>query len=235
MQTIQETEYLFRLTRFGMINCFLVKEAAGFTLIDTGLLGTADLILRAAEKLGDPIRRILLTHSHLDHVGSLDRIISRIPSVEIYVGQRESRLLTGDLSLDSNEKKKRLFGFPGVRSRPHRLVSDGDAIGSLKAVSCPGHTPGHMAYFDQRDSSLIAGDSFTTQSGVVVAGVFKPLFPFPALFSWDGELAVRSARKLFDLKPDLLCVGHGKSITSPAGRMESALEEAFRQFPGSRS
>jgi len=75
--------------------------------------------------------------------------------------------------LDAGERGKKLLGFPGVKSRPALLLNDGDRVGSLQAVFSPGHTPGHMAYLDVRDGSLIAGDAFTTQMGVIVAGVFK--------------------------------------------------------------
>jgi glyoxylase-like metal-dependent hydrolase (beta-lactamase superfamily II) len=56
MKIIQETENLVRLTRFGMINCFLVREADGFTLVDTGLRGSDGAILGAAAQLGASIR-----------------------------------------------------------------------------------------------------------------------------------------------------------------------------------
>ena len=231
MRVVQETENLFRLTRFGMINCFLVREADGFALVDTGLRGSAAAILRAATRLGASIRRIVLTHAHIDHIGSLDRLMAALPSAELAIGQREARLLAKDLTLDAGEKGKRLFGLIGAKARPSRLLVDGDRIGSLKAVASPGHTPGHMAYLDVRDNALIAGDAFTTQTGIVVAGVFKPLFPFPALFSWNAVLSARSAAKLRGLNPSILGVGHGPTIASPAHGMDLALEEALRQHP----
>jgi glyoxylase-like metal-dependent hydrolase (beta-lactamase superfamily II) len=63
----QEKKNLFRLTRFGVVNCFLVKEDDGFTLVDTNLTGSAPAILKMAQRLGAPIRRIALTHAHIDH------------------------------------------------------------------------------------------------------------------------------------------------------------------------
>jgi len=231
MKVVQETENLFRLTRFGMINCFLVREADGFTLVDTGLRGSAGTILRAATRLGASIRRIVLTHAHIDHIGSLDSLMAGLPSAELAIGKREARLLAKDLSLDAGEKGKTLYGFTGAKSRPGTLLVEGDRVGSLQAVASPGHTPGHMAYLDVRSNALIAGDAFTTQTGVMVAAVFKPLFPFPALFSWNAVVSAKSAAKLRGLNPSILAVGHGPTISSPARELDVALEEAFRQHP----
>ena len=229
MQLVQETKNLFRLTRFGMVNCFLVSEEDGFTLVDTGLAGSAPAIRKAAKSLGAPIRRTILTHAHIDHVGSLDALVREYPRIELAVGQRESRLLRKDFSLDPGETGKRLIGFPGVKSQPTRLLNDGDHVGSLQAVFSPGHTPGHFSFLDVRDSSLIAGDAFTTQLGVTAAGAFKFYFPFPALFSWNRHCATESAKKLRDLKPTRLAVGHGRTIESPLAAMNQGIELAFRQ------
>lgn len=229
MQFVQETKNLVRLTRFGMVNCFLIGEHDGFTLVDAGVAGSAPGIRKAAQSLGTPICRILLTHAHIDHVGSLDALVSQYPRMELAIGQRESRLLRKDFSLDADETGKRLVGFPGAKSQPTLLLKDGDRVGSLQAVFSPGHTPGHFAFLDVRDGSLIAGDAFTTQTGVLAAGTFKLLFPFPALFSWNREVAAQGARKLRGLKPERLAVGHGKTVVAPLAAMDQAVELAFRQ------
>ena len=229
MGLTQETKNLFRLTRLGMVNCFLVREDDGLTLIDTSLAGSASGIRKAARTLGAPIRRIVLTHAHIDHVGSTDALIRELPDIEFVVGQRESRLLRRDFSLDAGETGKKLFGYPGVKSRPTLSLNDGDRVGSLQAIFSPGHTPGHMAYLDVRDGSLIAGDAFASQMGVIAAGVFKFYFPFPALFSWNRDYAAESAKKLRNFKPACLAVGHGKTIESPLAAMDRAIELAFRQ------
>jgi glyoxylase-like metal-dependent hydrolase (beta-lactamase superfamily II) len=229
MKAIQDAKNLFRLTRFGMVNCFLVREDDGLTLVDTGVAGSAPGILEAARSLGAPIRRIVLTHAHPDHIGSTDALARELPGIEFAVGQRESRLLRKDFSLDAGESGKKLLGFPGVKLPPTILLNDRDRIGSLQAVFSPGHTPGHMSYLDVRDGSLIAGDAFTTTTGVLAAGTFKLLFPFPALFSWNRDVAAESARKLRSFKPARLAVGHGKTIESPHAAMNQAIELAFRQ------
>jgi glyoxylase-like metal-dependent hydrolase (beta-lactamase superfamily II) len=145
------------------------------------------------------------------------------------VGTREAPLLAGTLSLMPGESGKKLRGFMRVETRPTLTLCDGDRVGSLQLVFSPGHTPGHVAYFDVRDRSLLAGDSFNTQIGLVAAGVFKPHFPFPAWFSWNRDLAAKSAAKLRDLKPSCLAVGHGRTIISPLEPMNRAVELAFVQ------
>src|SRR5439155_8563270 len=131
--------------------------------------------------------------------------------------------------LDAGERGKKLLGFPGVKSRPALLLNDGERVGSLQAIFSPGHTPGHMAFLDVRDGSLIAGDAFVTQLGVTAAGAFKFYFPFAAWFSWNKEHSAESCRKLCDFRPERLAVGHGKTIESPRVAMDRAVALAFQQ------
>lgn len=236
MEIVQETEKLYRLTRFGLFNSFLVKDENGCaTLVDTNVSGSWQGILQFSRTLGWPIRRIVLTHAHFDHVSSLDELAFTLPGIEVLIGERESRLLRGDFSLDAGEHGKKLFGFAPTRTRPTNTLVNGEQIGCLRAIACPGHTPGHFAYLDVRDNSLIAGDAFVTQSGVVAAGVFKWTFPLPAWFSWNGEISARSAAKLRALNPSRLAVGHGKTVVSPSDAMDRAIAFAYEQHPNARN
>jgi glyoxylase-like metal-dependent hydrolase (beta-lactamase superfamily II) len=231
MQVIRESTNLSRLTRFGLVNCFLVKEEDGFTLVDTNLSGSSNLILRIATSLGSPIRRILLTHAHFDHVASLDDLASSLEPLEIAIGAREARFLSGDFSLDPSERGKRLFGLKRARTRITRALTDGDNVGSLLAISTPGHTPGHFSYLDTRDNTLIVGDAFTNQMGLTAAGVFRWDFPLAALFAWNAELSAQSAAKLRDFRPSRLAFGHGRTLLSPLLSMNRAVALALSQNP----
>jgi glyoxylase-like metal-dependent hydrolase (beta-lactamase superfamily II) len=229
MLMTRETRRLYRLTR-AIFNCFLVCEEDGSaTLIDTGLPGSASSILKRARKLGTPIRRILLTHAHQDHVGSLDALCTQLSGVEIFIGASEAPLLAGDCSSYGCPPGKRAFGFIKTRTGPSHLLQDGEMVGALQTVFSPGHTPGHVAFFDTRDGTLLAGDSFTTQMGVVAAGVFKVYFPLPRWFSWNLPAAAASARKLCDLRPTRLAAGHGRTLEDPREAMERATHIALRQ------
>ncbi|MGC2074877.1 MAG: MBL fold metallo-hydrolase [Xanthobacteraceae bacterium] len=97
MKTFKLNDHLFQLTRFGAINAYLVREDDGFTLVDTTLGGAADDLITAATDAGGQIKRIALTHGHLDHVGSLDTLKDRLGSnVEVSMGELDARILAGE-------------------------------------------------------------------------------------------------------------------------------------------
>jgi glyoxylase-like metal-dependent hydrolase (beta-lactamase superfamily II) len=106
----------------------------------------------------------------------------------------------------------------------------GDKVGSLRLVAAPGHSPGQVAYFDERDSTLVAGDAFQTRGGMAVSGVIRPTFPFPALATWHKPTALATARTLRDLNPSRLAVGHGQVLEAPDAALDEAIAIAERQF-----
>ena len=231
MRITQHGEHLFQLTRLAAFNAFLVREDDGFTLIDTNLPGSANGILKAAQELGQPIKRIVLTHAHSDHVASVDALKSQLPGAEIIMSARTARFLAGDMSLDIDEPQDKLRGgYVIIETKPTDTVKEGDRIGSLQVVAAPGHTPGQIALLDTRDQSLIAGDAFQTAAGIAVTGVLRVLFPFPAFATWHKPTALQTARKLRALNPSRLAVGHGSVIENPAVLMDKAIAEAQHNF-----
>ena len=200
-----------RISRLGLVNEYLVPEDDGLTLIDTGLAGTSRLILARARTLGMPIRRIALTHAHRDHQGSLDALAAALPGVQVIASEREAPLLAGHI-------------------RPSRLVSDGDAVGSLRVVATPGHTPGHIAFFDTRDGTLYAGDAFTTTLGVATSAVVPWRYPMAGMATWNRVLDLASARLLAGLEPARLASGHGPVIEAPGRAMARAIAAAARKL-----
>ena len=217
-----------RITRLGMVNAYLVREDDGLTLIDTMLGGSAGKILAAAEAAGAPIVRIVLTHAHADHVGSLDALHEKLPDAEIVISVRDARLLAKDLSLDAGEPEDKLRGgYPGAKTKPDRTVVAGDRIGSLEVVAAPGHTPGQIALLDTRDQTLYCGDAFSSLGGVATSAKVNPLCPI-ALFTWHRPTALASARTLRALAPARLAPGHGKVVAGPLQAMDKAIDRAAR-------
>ena len=207
MKTVTVTPNLTQLTRFRFVNAFLVREDDGFTLVDTTTGGAAGALIAAAETAGAPIRRIALTHGHGDHVGALD-----------------ARILAGETVVEG----KLPGSWPKVATVPDVRLQGGERIGSLEVVPSPGHSPGHVAFRDSRDGTLIAGDVFTSYGRVNVTSHLYLRFPFAYFPTWDRAEDLASAGALRALEPALLAVGHGPAVPAPGAVMDAAIARAER-------
>jgi glyoxylase-like metal-dependent hydrolase (beta-lactamase superfamily II) len=216
-----------RINLWGLVNAYLVREADGLTLIDTTLSQGAKRILAATRDLDAPIRRIALTHAHGDHIGALDRLHAELPEAEVIIGTRDARLLAKDKSLDSGEPQIKLRGgYPGAKTRPTRTVEDGEMVGSLRVIANPGHTPGHVAYLDERDRTLFCGDTFSTLGGTATSAKLNPRFPPIFMGTWSRAMVLESARALRALDPARLAPGHGRVVEDPGAEMDAAIARA---------
>jgi glyoxylase-like metal-dependent hydrolase (beta-lactamase superfamily II) len=219
------TPNLTQLTKLGFVNAYLVREDDGLTLVDT-TMNAADDLIAAAQQLGAPIRRIALTHAHSDHAGSVDGLRGKLgPEVPVLVTELDARIVAGDRVEFSGKKRG---SWPKLKTSPDVLLQHGDRIGSLEVVACPGHTPGHVAFLDTRDGSLIAGDAFYSLGGLQVPSRARLPFPLVWMGTCDRDQVVDSAVAVRALDPELLVLGHGKAVTSPKGPMDEAIARARR-------
>ena len=234
MKITRHSSNLVQLTRYPLVfpmNCFLVQEEDGLALIDSTMSSPADDVTAWVKQLGKELRRVALTHAHGDHVGGVSGVRQRFPGVEVSIAERDAPILAGDKTLLATEPQTAVKGyFVKVDWKPDRLLKPGDRVGSLEVVPSPGHTPGHVAFLDVRDRSLIAGDAFQTRGGIAVSGDLRPLFPFPAMATWNKQVALASAVALRELRPSLLAVGHGAAVNEPVADMDRAIESARRAF-----
>jgi len=216
------------------VNCYLVRENNELTLIDTAL-GAARIIREASRLMGQPIRRILLTHSHMDHVGSLDALKRMTPDASVMIGVRESRLMAeaargvraNCMTLLPDEAQTPVRGsFKKVKNIAERLVKHGDRIGSLRAIDTPGHTHGHVAFLDERDGTLYAGDSLVTFQEVRLP--FDPpwYFPLTKPATWHYPTALSSARRLLEYDLKRILPGHGPAVEQARSALEKSVERA---------
>ena len=227
--TKEQTVYqLSFMANWFPVNCYLVEEENSLTLIDAALPFSKKAILQAAQKIGKPINRIIITHAHTDHVGALDGLKAELPDVEVFLPKRELKLLNGDQTLEPGEGDLPIKGGvpKNIKTRPDTLLMEGDRIASLVAIEVPGHTPGMMAFMDMRNRMIIAGDAMQTRGGLAVSGDLRWRFPFPALATWDKQRAIESVEKLVTYKPSVIGVGHGDFLYQPEDLIKKAIDQA---------
>lgn len=227
MKVTKHGSYTYKLTRLGLMNCFLVEADLGLILIDANLPGSAASILSAASDIGKPIEKICITHAHSDHVGSVDELVKALPNVELITSERSAAYMRGDFTLpadDSGTVKE--SNFPKLNSVPTKITQPGEKVGPLLMVSSPGHTRDHISWFDERDNTIYCGDSWQSAGGVAVMGDTRWLFPLPALVTWSKQVSLRSAAETLSLNPQRLCSGHGKVVENALPIMQAAYERA---------
>jgi glyoxylase-like metal-dependent hydrolase (beta-lactamase superfamily II) len=223
MNTTKLNGNITQLTRIHFVNAYLVREDDGFTLIDTTIGGSADDLITAATEAGGVLRRIALTHGHGDHVGSLDALKQQLGDrVEVLMPELDARIHAGEQVVDG----KLPGSWPKLQTGPDVRINHGDRIGSLEVIASPGHTPGHVAFRDTRDNTVIAGDVFTAYGKLSVTNHFYLRFPFATMATWDRQKDLESARALRALDPALLLVGHGPAVQIPGPAMDKAIAGA---------
>lgn len=189
------------------VNAYLV----GDTLVDAGSRHDARKVLKALA--GRTVSLHALTHVHGDHQGSSKAVVDeyRIPFA-VPLGETE-QAESGDMTSLMPKTKRatlvtKLMAGPGVQV--DRALSEGDEIGGgFTAVALPGHTPGQLGYWRERDRVLIAGDAFRNLS--YATGQRRPAVP-PAFFTVDPEQARQSVERIAELRPSILAMGHGRPI-----------------------
>ncbi|HTW48156.1 MAG TPA: MBL fold metallo-hydrolase, partial [Acidobacteriaceae bacterium] len=94
-------------------------------------------------------------------------------------------------------------------------------------IATPGHTPGHLAFFDERSGTVIAGDALVAVGGLRIPGDCSAVFPLPNWGTWHKPTAVESARKLLAVEPRRIVMGHGRPVIENAvQRLKDAIRHA---------
>lgn len=198
------------------INCYLIKEKEFLTLIDCSKKGTGSQLIAHIQSENKPLKQIILTHAHSDHVGDVAELKKAFPDVKIILSETEG--------VDLSQKKRGLtpLGVP-----VDRLVTDGDVVGSLIVKATPGHTRGSITLLDVRSNVAYVGDLIQTKGGKAIAGDTRWLFPFPAWSTDDKQVAIQSFTDLIKADCPRYYCGHGPYLENNRQEFRRLLERAM--------
>jgi hydroxyacylglutathione hydrolase len=204
---------VWRLKEFPApsINVYLAENV----LIDAGRRWDRGRIFSEIE--GREISMLALTHAHPDHQGVAKEVCEarEIPlachadDVDAMEGRRP--LQEAAMNNPINRTIKAIWEGP-----PHkvdRILGEGDEVAGFRVVHAPGHARGEVIFFRESDRVAICGDVIRNMSyATALPGIKEP----PKIFTYDPAENRRSIRRLADLNPSLILVGHGPAVTDIA-------------------
>ncbi len=206
-------------------------ESKDLSMIDAGLTGKGRYKLDAIKMLGidiSQIKRIVMTHTHLDHISALPEIRAEIPDAELWVHSAEAELLEkGDergvygMDMFKNMCQAQYGLKDGVfKLAVDRKLNDNDILEiggmSWEVIHIPGHSSGAIALYQRKQKILIPGD-------VVYADYAIGRFD---LYGADPSQHRDSLYRLAELEVDMLLPGHNRIMTKvPEGYIRDTAEQ----------
>lgn len=220
------THILSEYRHWEETHCYLLCGTDRALLIDTGL-GICD-ISREVRRLTDLPVAAVATHVHWDHVGGhkyypefyahaaeLEWLNGRFPLGRETV--REMVLDRCDAPADFDVSQYEMF-----QGTPTRILRDGDVIDlgtrRLEVLHTPGHSPGHMCFFERERGYLFTGD-------LVYKDVLFAYYP-----STDPEAYLASMERVAELPVKRVFPGHHSLDIQP--EMLAHVRDAFRDLRG---
>lgn len=237
MQRISENVYTF--TGLLMGRCYAIIDADGVTVIDAGLTSAAGKILSQLQAAGyapQQVKRILITHAHIDHIGGLPAL-HRATGARVIVGALDRAVTEGQAPVPRPDRGtpglspiSRLMLLGAASTLPgtpvDHVVNDGDLLpdimadaGGLMAVHTPGHSAGHMTYWNAARRIAFVGDTMMN----VPPRVRLPI----GAFTPDMAANIRSIQRIAALEPAIVCFGHGPAWTDNAAAQVRALADRY--------
>lgn len=228
----------------GVINPLIVWDENDVVLFDAGLPGMGAIIRETSVDADVPFERlnkILITHSDMDHIGSLSQIIQEArleitlmthkeekPYIEcdllpVRVKQMESSINTvaGAMReqlitmVDNLKKSYKLF-----KANVDKTIADGEVLpfcGGITCIYTPGHTPGHLSYYLEKLKLLIAGDILQVMDGFLVK--------CPDFTIMDREAVAASLKKLSHYEIETVVCYHGGLFQGNVSRRITEIAE----------
>jgi glyoxylase-like metal-dependent hydrolase (beta-lactamase superfamily II) len=197
-------------------NVYLLIDGEELTVVDTGLPKNAEKILgyvRRINRQSSNISKILLTHCHIDHVGSAYEL-KRITGAKVGVHQEDADFVSGKKSMPAPKGAMGIafkVASPFFKFRPVEpdiTLQENDKVGRLTVIHTPGHTPGSISLYDPFRKVLFAGDAVRFVKGKISGP--------PERRTPDMPQAIKSIEKISRLDFDVMLSGHGEPLKANA-------------------
>ena len=221
------------MTSKKIANIFLLVSNGELTLIDTGNSDELENIRSLGDDAGhslDQLKRIIITHCHTDHVGSL-AALRQATSAQVLAHENEAPFITQESPQPTPRSgiiARLLHTFVEPLSRPEpcsvdQTLKHGDAIEGtgLTVIHVPGHSPGNICLYHAEGRALFAGDAIINMFGKM-RGPIKP-------FCWDVREARRSLTKLAELDVQTIYFSHGETVLEGANEKIRSLAETLNK------
>jgi glyoxylase-like metal-dependent hydrolase (beta-lactamase superfamily II) len=231
------------------VNMYMIADednVDNWILLDAGLKWSAPKIKKMAAMIfGEESRPkcIVLTHGHFDHVGSVRKLAEEW-SVPVYAHYMEEPYLTGkssypppDPTVGGGMMASMSFMYPRgpINIEERLLILDDDGkipfLKDWKFIHTPGHSPGHISLWRDKDKLLISGDAFVSTKAESASAIMfekKEINGPPKYLTTDWDMAARSVQRLASLEPEIIATGHGKPMAGPTVLDE--LHDLVRNF-----
>jgi len=189
-------------------NVFLLRSGDRCILVDTASRHAVRRILR---QLPGELEAIVITHAHHDHAGAM-HAVATTTGAPVWAGAGDVDAVEGRVPEPLPEAHRenlvnRTFGGWWRDRHPvARALGDGDPVGDFTVVTLPGHTPGHIGLWRERDRTLICGDAMRSMN--LFTGI-PSLGEMPNFFTVDEAESRRSIHKMAALEAKTICFGHG--------------------------
>ncbi|CAK9087984.1 unnamed protein product [Durusdinium trenchii] len=189
-------------------NCYLIGRGRKRVLVDTGE-GRAEFVESLVQVLhGEDceITDVILTHTHVDHIGGLPDLVQRFPDLQVWRCQPASGLSFGQLGTaeDATDPAQTLGKCRQTRFRP---LKNGEVLklhgSTLKAIHTPGHANDHVCFWLEEEKALFTGDHILGTGTVIVQ---------------DLEAYMSSLELLHSFRPERIYPGHGPMLQGDAAR-----------------
>ena len=194
-------------------NVYLVEDEENLTLIDTGLPRSDKKIIKYIESIGrkpSDVTTIIITHFHIDHVGSLKKI-KEATGAKVAAHEIEAEIISGKKAAPKPKNLMMKALTAVVKADPvevELLLKDNDKVGRLTVVYAPGHSEGSIALLDVERKVIFVGDTVRFNGGKIEGP--------PERFTIDPQKAKESIGHLASFEFDILLSGHGEPLMPKA-------------------